>query len=662
LPTQTLAGTYASFAAKWIHLQQHLLADIKTYLSPARRQLFDILPVYFHMARSRLPGHATAVHAPHGIPGYHPDPHLALWLGGKQSSAADSGQDSPSIRGIYLMGSATSILAFCPDSDIDVWICHQPSGQTQRTLLREKASQLERWAASQGIELHIYLVDTECFRKGDNGRVDSDSCGSLQQHLLLDEFYRSALWIAGAIPVWWLSQDICEPESSPDQLQRQFPGVGQLIQLGNLTMETRQEFFSGLLWQLCKTLDKPEKSLLKLLLTECYAREFPSPDWLCLTRKQIIHQSIASGDSRLPLEADPYLLLFRKVETALIHAPERQHVARLCFYMKLCAALRPHHHREHPARHLQETLANEWQWPETLCRHIKNTHTWQLEDWQAILIPLQTELVNGHERILEQVYAWGPDAGQSSDAILLMNRLRSQIRGADHKIDRVHWQIWSQHQIDRTRIILQTDQPQDWHLQLLNEYGHQLLESHHTCLMHLLGWLVINGFWHRHMPPDRLQTGTTRVYTGQLHHMLRRIDACWQDTLSLADRMQHYAVPPQMTHRMLLVQPKPTFSLPGDRHAIRDCTHTLASSPELNPGIIGRCELLSLNNWGEAHVYSCYGSHDLLAMLAHSRTPSPQPPLEILGFGPVYIPALVSATQRWLHQQFSAGDFRHDTT
>ena len=661
MPTQTLAGTYASFATKWIHLQQHLLADIKTYLSPARRHLLDILPAYFHMAHSRLPGHAPIIHAPHGVPDYHPASHLTLWLGGNHPST-DNRQPPASIRGIYLMGSTTSILAFSPDSDIDVWICHQPAEQAQLTLLRAKSAQLEHWAASQGIELHIYLVDAEQFRNGHNGRIDHDSCGSIQQHLLLDEFYRSSLWIAGAIPAWWLSQDTCEPESSPDQLQRLFPGALQLIQLGDLTLDTRQEFFSGLLWQLCKTLDKPEKSLLKLLLTECYAREFPSPDWLCLSRKKIVQQSMLRGDSRLPLEADPYLLLFRKVETALIHEPARQHVARTCFYMKLCAALRPHHHREHPARHLMETLANEWQWPETLCRHMKNSHAWQLEDWQSVLVPLQTELVSGHERILEQVDSMRPETRHSSDEIRLMNRLRSQIREADHKIGRIHWQLWSQHQIDRTRIMLQADRQQGWHLQLLNEYGQQLLESHHASLMHLLGWLVINGFWHRHMPPDRLMAGTTRAYTGQLNIMLRRIDACWRDTISLTDRMQYYASPPQLTYRILLIQPTPTFSLPGDRHAVRDCTHTIASTPELNPSIIGRCELLSLNNWAEAHVYSCDGSHDLLAMLAQSRTPSPQPPLEVLGFGPIYIPALVSAAQHWLHQQFSAGDFHHDTT
>jgi adenylate cyclase len=29
-------------------------------------------------------------------------------------------------------------------------------------------------------------------------------CGTTQHYLLLDEFYRTAIWLAGRTPIWWL--------------------------------------------------------------------------------------------------------------------------------------------------------------------------------------------------------------------------------------------------------------------------------------------------------------------------------------------------------------------------------------------------------------------------------------------------------------------------
>ncbi|MDI9730628.1 hypothetical protein, partial [Stutzerimonas stutzeri] len=35
----------------------------------------------------------------------------------------------------------------------------------------------------------------------------SDDCGTTQHYLLLDEFYRTALWLGGRTPLWWLVPD-----------------------------------------------------------------------------------------------------------------------------------------------------------------------------------------------------------------------------------------------------------------------------------------------------------------------------------------------------------------------------------------------------------------------------------------------------------------------
>ena len=64
---------------------------------------------------------------------------------------------------------------------------------------------MEHWAASQGAELHVFLVDPERFASGRrDAELTGEDCGSSQHYLLLDEFFRTALWLAGRTPTWWL--------------------------------------------------------------------------------------------------------------------------------------------------------------------------------------------------------------------------------------------------------------------------------------------------------------------------------------------------------------------------------------------------------------------------------------------------------------------------
>jgi adenylate cyclase class 1 len=101
--------------------------------------------------------------------------------------------------------------------------------------------------------------------------------------LLLDEFYRTAIWLAGRTPIWWLvpvyeealrrTPTRCCPSASsaPTNPRPRAPGR---IPPG--------EFIGAGLWQLFKGIESPYKSVLKLLLTEVYASEHPKVQCLSL--------------------------------------------------------------------------------------------------------------------------------------------------------------------------------------------------------------------------------------------------------------------------------------------------------------------------------------------------------------------------------------------
>ena len=66
-----------------------------------------------------------------------------------------------------------------------------------------QAGQRLQWiaAASQGAEAHLFLIEPRQFVTGErDSRLSSDDCGTTQHYLLLDEFYRTALWLAAVRP------------------------------------------------------------------------------------------------------------------------------------------------------------------------------------------------------------------------------------------------------------------------------------------------------------------------------------------------------------------------------------------------------------------------------------------------------------------------------
>ena len=54
------------------------------------------------------------------------------------------------------------------------------------------------------LAVHFFVLDPNTFKQGQHDSLSSESSGSTQHYLLLDEFYRSSLLLAGRYPLWWL--------------------------------------------------------------------------------------------------------------------------------------------------------------------------------------------------------------------------------------------------------------------------------------------------------------------------------------------------------------------------------------------------------------------------------------------------------------------------
>lgn len=233
------------------------------------------------------------------------------------------------------MGS-TGTVAYSEESDFDIWLCHEADlNDGQRNKLRRKAEAVASWVSSLELEVHFFLVDANALRDGEIGRLSSEGSGSTQHHLLLDEFYRTGLCIAGQYPLWWLVPP--EKESDYEEYvteikRKRFPYAKGHIDFGGLANIPAEEFFGAALWQLYKGIDAPYKSVLKLLLTEIYAREYPHVAPLSLRSKQMVYDGEGIID-----RLDPYRMMLEKVESYLKpkNDTQRLELARRCFYFKV---------------------------------------------------------------------------------------------------------------------------------------------------------------------------------------------------------------------------------------------------------------------------------------------------------------------------------------
>ncbi|MBT2338156.1 MULTISPECIES: class I adenylate cyclase [Pseudomonas] len=374
-------------------------------LSSRQQGVLTLLPLFFHVNHPLLPGYVSGS-TPAGLSNYEPDASVlaeAQRLTRSFSYKPRHGTNPPRpILGLFLMGSLGT-LAQADQSDMDVWVCHGPDlSDDELAELRRKCQLLEAWAATQGAEAHFFLIDPARFVRGDrDNQLSSDDCGTTQHYLLLDEFYRTAIWLAGRTPIWWLvpvyEEDNYE-QYTHTLLSKRFIRADETLDLGHLAYIPPGEFIGAGLWQLFKGIDSPYKSVLKLLLTEVYASEHPNVRCLSLRFKQAVFANRLDLD-----ELDPYMVVYRRLEEYLNARgePERLELIRRALYLKVNRKLTGQGRSSGWQRVLLERLAREWGWDPRQLALLDSRSQWKVRQVSHERRALVNELTHSY-RFLTQ--------------------------------------------------------------------------------------------------------------------------------------------------------------------------------------------------------------------------------------------------------------------
>ncbi len=410
-------------------------------LSYRQQSVLEILPLVFHLNHPALPGYLDG-DCPYALVNYTPSAatlHAARRLA-RTFSLKDEGKRRPDLDAMFLMGSPGT-LGHSVASDLDVWLCHR-SDLPERGIrcLERKAERLSRWAESLGVELHVFVFCAADWRAGrERVEVTGENCGSAQHYLLLDEFYRTGIHLAGAWPMWWLVP--AEQEANYQQCLRtlvdyRFVKASEYIDFGPVPAIPEAEFLGAGVWQLYKGIDAPWKSILKLLLIECYARTVDQP-LLSAEFKRAIYRGETHAD-----RLDPYVMLYDRL-AGWLSGPEsgaRIDLVRRSLYLKAGLPLtRAEGSPDQWRAGLLRRLVAEWGWTEDQLLELDERQRWRAEQVTALRRTVVAELTHSYRLLSKMARNHGQRAAISdSDINLLGRKLYAAFQRKAGKIEQIN--------------------------------------------------------------------------------------------------------------------------------------------------------------------------------------------------------------------------------
>lgn len=625
----------AQLKQRFLTLNQNRFERACTSLSERQQQFIQLLPLLFHINHPMLPGYVSGT-TPSGIYGFKPDKdilRIAKIMARSFQYTRDFSDKTPGIDALFLMGSAGSI-AQSDTSDLDIWVCHNPLLNSAGYLaLERKCELISQWAAQHiNLETHFFLMTGENFQSGKCSHLSSEASGSAQHYLLLDEFYRTALWLAGKVPLWWFvpgSQEQNYADYSQQLLGKRFIKAVDVVDFGGLPEIPPNEFIGAGIWQLYKAIESPYKSVLKLLLLEVYAAKFISSvpgvsvEPLALTFKQLIY----AGDPDVNA-LDPYVMIYHCVQEYLLSTGQlpRIELVRRCFYFKTNRLISRKSSQAQKSwqRLLLEPLVASWRWDIQQLQLLDDRANWKSPHVIAERALLVNELNHSYRLLSDLNKQMGLQAAISADELMILGRkLHAAFERKAGKIEWINPGI-SRDLSESSLCMLEEQSTLGGVWLLLRGYQQDATSSTMNAepvkrarsLVELLLWCHVNGI---------LVTGTHLDIVSQRFHatslqkqqLVQAIQQWLPDIQMVA--AHHAFTANAQTERLLMlfnvgVEPQAELHKKG-MHMLSSQSDPLGFSG-FKENLVLTADVVQLNSWGEL-VVRHYEKDGLLNALLH---------------------------------------------
>ncbi|CDL86658.1 class I adenylate cyclase [Xenorhabdus cabanillasii] len=598
-------------------------------MSAAFKQVYNLIPVLLHYHHPMMPGYIKD-DVPHGVCFFVPDETQQFWINDLEYQF--TGVFSPSfngelpITGIYSMGSTSSIGQSC-FSDLDIWVCHQSwldSGE--KALLEQKCILIEQWAASLGIEVTFFLIDENRFRHNTCGSLNGEDCGSTQHILLLDEFYRTAVCMAGKRLLWAMVP--VEEEGNYDEYVLSLYAQGVLtpnewLDLGGLGELSAEEYFGASLWQLYKSVDSPYKSVLKSLLLEAYSWEYPNGKLLAMEMKQHFHDG-----SIVSFGLDAYSMMLDRVTRYLTDTNDmtRLDLARRCFYLKVCEKIQEGGDDKGYSGWRQQIisqLAQEWGWNSDKLAMLDNRNSWKIEQVRAAHNELLDTMMQSYRNLIRFARRNNLSVSASPQDIgVLTRKLYAAFEALPGKITLVNPQIsLDLSEQDLTFIYVPPGRANrsGWYLYnrapaIESIIGHQPLE-YNRYLNKLVAWTYFNGLL-AEKTRIHIHHGESQTDKKKLRNLVSDISTHFPIRLPAPTPKALYS-PCEIRHLAIIVnlETDPTINFSDQIVHFDFRKLDVFSFGELQQCLVDSIDLLYRNSWNEVRTLHFSGEQSMLEAL-----------------------------------------------
>ncbi|HCE2431728.1 TPA: class I adenylate cyclase [Vibrio parahaemolyticus] len=608
------------------NLNQQRIDRALALMDSQSQQVFHLIPALLNYNHPVIPGYYDA-DVPYGVHGLELNPIQQQFIDDIQLAIGQplKTAEKPAILGLYTMGSTSSI-GQSTSSDLDIWVCISPEMDCdERELLTNKCLLITDWAQSKGVEANFFLMDEERFRSNHSEEMTGDNCGSSQHLLLLDEFYRSAVRIAGQRLLWQIvppEMEECYDEYVSQLCSDGYIDCSEWIDFGKLNRIPAEEYFGSNLWQLYKSIDSPYKSVLKAILLEAYSWEYPHTQLLSIDTKRrfFAHEPDLYG-------MDAYYLMLEKVTRYLerIQDDTRLDLVRRCFYLKTHEKLsrEPDVGSVAWRREALSDMIAKWNWDDSVVAELDDRRNWKVEQVKVVHHALLDALMQSYRNLIQ--FARRNDitsAISPQDISILARKLYAAFEVLPGKVTLLNPQISPDlHEPDLSFIEVKEGgvNKSGWYLYKQPLIAHRILGQpcleHHEYLSKLVSWAFFNG----------LITESTR-----LHAVVREaqldIDKFYQmvsdlrNTFALRKRrptMQALASPCEISQLAMFInfENDPTSELSG-RSLKVDVKNTdiFSFGPE-HKNLVGSVDLVYRNSWHEVRTLHFKGETAMLDAL-----------------------------------------------
>ncbi|MDR3204024.1 MAG: class I adenylate cyclase [Deltaproteobacteria bacterium] len=420
--------------------------ELRSMATPGFLQVFNLAPTLLHYNHPQLPGYLDKPEVPCGICFY--DDWLAQTENLPVGPWLQTENSEPVVESLVLIGSSGSV-GHTERSDLDYWVCYNPEHLKDRALenFKEKLQAITHWAQrTHNTEANFYLVNLAELSEGRlEHSLGKGADGEVAPHLLMEELYRTILYVAGRFPLWCVwpldrskeeyfeAAEILAPldwEKTPTRY----------VNLGFPSKAEPQEYLASAMWLMCKAEADPFKGVIKLLpILEAVETDFESP-LLCDLVKNAIFNNYSPFFS-----VDPYIITIDRViaYSAKNISPEHLELVRMAAALKVLGLSDPGDEPERiaPGSHTKLRVLtrwiDEWGWPPDKLAHLASYTQWAERERLTLGNDILMMLLGVYMRVSSHLINRFPGQVNAQDEELapFAARILNRQRGLDATVD-----------------------------------------------------------------------------------------------------------------------------------------------------------------------------------------------------------------------------------